>query len=100
MAVTIAMATARLSWVFVALCDRCGKERDSVFEGASVIVDERGWPVAAPLAGGAEGVVFGECRLERARDKWLNEWNDVLADRRPESYASLSGGPSRPEGSP
>ncbi len=50
-----------------------------MFEGASVIVDERGWPVAAPLAGGAEGVVFGECRLERARDKWLNEWNDVLS---------------------
>jgi hypothetical protein len=44
-------------------------------------------------------VVFGECRLEQARDKWLNEWNDVLSDRRPESYASLSGGPSRPEGS-
>ena len=88
MAVTIAMARVRLSRVFVAVCDRCGEDHGSVFEGASVIVDERGWLVDGPIANGAAGTVLGECLLARARDKRLNEWNDVLADRLPELYAS------------
>jgi 5-aminopentanamidase len=88
MAVTIAMATARLSHVFIAVCDRCGEERGGAFEGTSVIVDENGWLLDGPIAGGVAGTVFAECLLRRARDKRVNEWNDVLADRRPELYAA------------
>lgn len=97
MAVTIAMATARLNRVFLAVCDRCGEERDSSFEGTSVIVNESGWLVDGPMPGGVAGMVFGECRLERARDKRVNEWNDVLADRRPELYQCSLRQSSSPE---
>lgn len=40
MLATLTIATARLSKVFFALCDRYGTERGAAFEGGSVIADE------------------------------------------------------------
>lgn len=82
---TLAMATARLNRVFVALCDRAGDDRALSFEGGSAIVGPDGWPlVEAPLELPAE--IAADCDLALARDKRLGARNDVLADRRPDHY--------------
>jgi predicted amidohydrolase len=86
MEVTLAMATAHLSHVFFAMCDRCGAERGVEWVGGSVICDEWGWVLAGPPEGFGPGLVIADCELARARDKAWNERNDVLGDRRPELY--------------
>lgn len=86
MMVTLAAATARLSRVFFALCDRCGHERGVEFEGGSAIADESGRIVAGPLRRGEAGLILADCDLERARDKSWNTRNDMFGDRRPELY--------------
>jgi 5-aminopentanamidase len=86
MEVTLAMATAHLSHVFFAMCDRCGPERGVEWVGGSVICDEWGWVLAGPPAGFGPGLVFADCDLSRARDKAWNARNDVFADRRPDLY--------------
>ena len=86
MEVTLAMATAHLSHVFVAICDRCGPERGVEWVGGSVVCDERGWVLAGPPAGFGAGLVVADCDLARAREKAWNERNDVFGDRRPGLY--------------
>lgn len=78
-------ATAHLSRVFVASCDRTGSERGVDWVGATLIADELGGVLAGPLTG--SGIVLAECNLARARDKSWNVRNDVFADRRPDLYA-------------
>ncbi|HET9213174.1 MAG TPA: nitrilase-related carbon-nitrogen hydrolase [Gaiellaceae bacterium] len=82
--ITVALATAHLNRVFVAVCDRCGPERGVEWVGASVVCDEQGWLLAGPREGA--GLVVADCELARARDKAWNERNDVFADRRPDLY--------------
>lgn len=84
--ITVAMATAHLNHVFVAVCDRCGPERGVDWVGGSVLCDEWGWLLAGPPDGFDCGLVVSDCDLARARDKAWNERNDVFADRRPELY--------------
>ena len=84
--VTLAMATAHLNRVFVAVCDRCGPERGTEWVGGSVICDELGWVLAGPPTGPGPGLVLADCELARAREKSWNERNDVLGDRRPDVY--------------
>ena len=84
--VTLAMATAHLNHVFVAVCDRTGTERGVDWVGGSVVCDEWGWVLAGPPEGFGPGLVVADCDLARARDKAWNERNDVLGDRRPELY--------------
>jgi predicted amidohydrolase len=84
--VTLAMATAHLNRVFVAVCDRCGPERGLDWVGGSVVCDELGWVLAGPPAGFGPGLVVADCDLARARDKAWNERNDLLGDRRHELY--------------
>lgn len=84
--VTLAMATAHLNHVFVAVCDRTGPERGVDWVGGSVVCDEWGWVLAGPPEGFGPGLVVADCDLSRARDKAWNERNDVLGDRRPELY--------------
>lgn len=86
MEITLAMATAHLSHVFLAVCDRCGPERGVEWVGASVVCDEWGWVLAGPPEGFGPGLVVADCDLSRAREKAWNERNDVLGDRRPELY--------------
>lgn len=86
MEISLAMATAHLSHVFLAACDRCGEERGVEWTGGSVICDEWGWPVAGPIPGYGPGLLLADCDLVRARDKAWNERNDAFGDRRPELY--------------
>jgi predicted amidohydrolase len=87
MAVTIAMATARLNGMFVASCDHCDAERGLEFDGSTVIVSHLGWPLAGPPAGYNEGLVIADCDLEAARDKKRGLRNDLFVDRRPAMYS-------------
>lgn len=87
MEIVLAMASAHLSHVFFAMCDRCGPERGVEWVGGSVVCDEWGWILAGPPEGFGPGLVLAECDLSRAREKAWNERNDVLGDRRPELYA-------------
>jgi 5-aminopentanamidase len=84
--VTLAMATAHVNHVFVALCDRCGPERGVDWVGGSVVCDEWGWVLAGPPERCRPGLVLAECDLLRARQKAWNERNDVFGDRRPDLY--------------
>ncbi len=109
----LAMATAYLNHVYVAVCDRAGQERGIRFQGASVIAGPAGTalaqaePAAAESATGAEGEglagnaaqpadtgddglggqrLVARVDLTHARDKRLSARNDAFADRRPEHY--------------
>jgi predicted amidohydrolase len=84
--VTLAMATAHLNHVFVAVCDRCGDERGVEWVGGSVICDQEGWILAGPPEGGGPGMVVADCDFALARNKAWNERNDVFGDRRPDLY--------------
>jgi 5-aminopentanamidase len=83
-------AAAATNRVFIAACDRVGTERGVDWIGGSVIVDVDGFPLAGPAASGETVTVLARCALDEARDKRLNQRNDVLADRRPELYGPLA----------
>ena len=83
---SLALATAYLNKVFVAVCDRCGIERGIEFEGGSVISGPDGALLGGPVAGRGVETLLAECDLERARDKRCGKVNDAFADRRPERY--------------
>jgi 5-aminopentanamidase len=84
--VAITIATAHLSRVFIAVCDRTGHERGVDWVGATAIADERGRVLAGPVRDRVE-TIAADCDLARARDKSWNERNDAFADRRPELYS-------------
>jgi predicted amidohydrolase len=89
MEVVRVMAAASINRLFIAAADRCGAERSVDWVGASVIASPGGWLLAGPATSGAEALLVARCDLAEARDKRLNERNDVLADRRPEVYAQV-----------
>lgn len=93
MEVLRAMTSASTNRVFIAACDRTGTERDVDWVQGSVIVDENGWLVAGPggRAESGEALLTADLDLSRARDKRLNERNDVHGDRRPELYGAVAG---------
>jgi predicted amidohydrolase len=62
--------------------------------GGSVIVDPDGFPLAGPADRDDERTLLARCDLAQARDKRLNDRNDVLADRRTELYRALLAGGS------
>ena len=84
--VTLAMATAHLNHVFVAVCDRCGDERGVEWVGGSVVCDEWGWILARPPEDAEPAMIVADCDFALARHKAWNERNDVFGDRRPELY--------------
>lgn len=86
--VALAQATAHVSKVWVALCDRAGRERGVEWTGASCIVDPDGWLAAGPVDGYGPGTLSADCDLARSRTKSWGERNDVVGDLRPELYAS------------
>jgi 5-aminopentanamidase len=90
---SLAMMTAYLSKVYVAVCDRCGTERGLEFQGGSVIASPDGWLRAGPVPDRGAQTLIAECDLVRAREKRNGEHNDAFADRRPGYYAAaLAGG--------
>lgn len=82
----LARATAYLSRVFVAVCDRGGEERGLGFQGGSVIAAADGAVLAATTPRATAQTLLAECDLNTARDKRTGPRNDALADRRPEHY--------------
>lgn len=92
---SLALTTAYLSRVFVAVCDRGGRERGIEFQGGSVVAAPDGVLLSAAAPGGAEQTLVADCELRQARDKGTGPRNDAFADRRPERYsASLSQQPT------
>jgi 5-aminopentanamidase len=87
-----AQADASVNGVFVAVADRCGTERGVDWIGGSVIIGPDGYPLAGPVLADHAAVLVADCDLPRARDKRLNERNDLLADRRPELYSPVTSG--------
>ncbi|MGP8001278.1 MAG: nitrilase-related carbon-nitrogen hydrolase [Streptosporangiaceae bacterium] len=81
-----ALAGAAVNGVFVAVADRCGDERGVSWIGGSLIAGPDGYPLAGPASTGQPDVLAADCDLARARDKRINDHNDLLADRRPELY--------------
>jgi len=83
---TIAMATARLNRVYVAVSDRSGTERGHEYMGASIVASPDGWSIANSEDNSEFRTIVADCDLDIARDKHLGEMNDILLDRRPELY--------------
>ena len=86
---SLALTTAYLSRVFVAVCDRGGSERGLAFQGGSAIAAPDGALLAAAAPGGGEQTLVADCQLRRARDKRSGPRNDAFADRRPERYLAV-----------
>ncbi len=84
-----AMVNARVNRVFIACCDRVEEERGVRWTGGSCIVGPDGW-VLAERADRDGGSVAANIDVAMARKKSVNANNDVLADRRPEFYGSLT----------
>jgi predicted amidohydrolase len=85
-------ASASVNRVFIAACDRVGRERDVDWAGGTVIVDPDGFALAGPAGDEETITLLARCRLSRAREKRTSERNDVFADRRPELYGPVASG--------
>lgn len=85
-----AQAGASANGIFVAVADRCGTERGVEWIGGTVIVGPDGYPVAGPVVADHPAVLTADCDLPRARDKRLNDHNDLLGDRRPGLYSPVT----------
>ena len=87
-----AQADASVNGVFVVVADRCGAERGVEWISGSVIIDPDGYPLAGPALQDRPAVLLADCDLSRARDKRLNDHNNLLTDRRPELYSPVTSG--------
>ncbi|MGH2835892.1 MAG: nitrilase-related carbon-nitrogen hydrolase, partial [Solirubrobacteraceae bacterium] len=94
----LARATAYLSRVFVAVCDRGGEERGAGFQGASMIVAPDGSVLAAARPGARAETLAAGCDLGAARDKRTGPRNDAMKDRRPEHYLANLSNPAQRSG--
>jgi predicted amidohydrolase len=85
--VNIAMAAARVNRLFIACCDRAGRERGQEWNQGTVIIDPEGWVLdAQPEVGAARADVD----LGLAHSKRYTELADAFADRRPELYDAVT----------
>ena len=92
MANILSMGGAHSNSMFVAAADRVGRERGQPFLGNSVIVSHTGWPLAGPASADREEMLIADMNLSDARRKRnLNEFNQLLRDRRIDVYDELLG---------
>ena len=97
MANVLAMAGAHSNSMFVAAADRVGIERGQPFLGNSVIVSPTGWPVAGPASATGEEMLVADLNLADARRRrHLNQFNQLLRDRRTDVYGEMLGSEARP----
>lgn len=75
--------------VFIVTANRIGTEGDLTFTGLSTIADPEG-DIALQAKQTGEEVGFIEIDPILARDKMITPRNDVLGDRRPETYGPLT----------
>lgn len=89
MALTLCQAAAHVNSVYVVAADRVGVERGQPFIGQSAIVAPTGWPSADPASPTDPALVAA--RIDPVMGRRLRTWNqynDPIADRRPEVYAA------------
>jgi predicted amidohydrolase len=92
MANILAMGGAHSNSMFVAAADRVGTERGQPFLGNSIIVSHTGWPLAGPASFEREEMIVADVNLSDARRKrTLNDFNQLLRDRRIDLYDELLG---------
>lgn len=93
MALTLCQGAAHVNSVHVFAADRVGTERGQPFIGQSVLVGPTGWPLAPPAAPDRVATVLATVDLAAGRRlrRW-NDFNDPLADRRPDVYAAREAG--------
>ena len=92
MANILCMAGAHSNSIFVAAACRTGTERGQPFIGQSVILSHAGWPLAGPASKTETEILTAECNLAEARRRrTLNEFNQVLRDRRADIYGEMLG---------
>lgn len=97
MANVLAMGGAHSNSMFVACADRVGHERGQPFLGNSVIVSHAGWPVAGPASADGEEIIVADLNLSDARRKrTLNDFNQLLRDRRTDVYGEMLGAAAKP----
>jgi predicted amidohydrolase len=85
--VTVGMAAAYSNRVGIAACDRTGVERGQDWNGASSIINERGWVVATV---DGDGVATADLDLALSHDKSLSALVDMFGDRRPDLYGAIT----------
>jgi N-carbamoylputrescine amidase len=97
MANVLAMGAAHVNSVFVAAADRVGTERGQPFLGCSLILSYTGWPVAGPASRTEPETLFADLNLSEARRKrnW-NDFNQILRDRRTDTYDAMLGSGVKP----
>jgi len=97
MANVLAMGGAHSNSMFVACADRVGVERGQPFLGNSILVSHSGWPLAGPASGTEEEVLIADMNLADARRKrTLNDFNQLLRDRRTDLYDEMLGTAVKP----
>jgi N-carbamoylputrescine amidase len=97
MANILAMSGAHSNSMFVAAADRVGVERGQPFLGNSLIVSHTGWPLAGPASADTEAMLIADVNLADARRKrTLNEFNQLLRDRRTDVYDEMLGTDAKP----
>jgi predicted amidohydrolase len=97
MANLLAMGGAHSNSMFVAAADRVGNERGQPFLGNSIIVSHAGWPLAGPASFDREEMIVADLNLSDARRKRnLNEFNQLLRDRRTDVYDEMLGADVKP----
>ncbi len=97
MANILTMGGAHSNSMFVAAADRIGVERGQPFLGNSLIVSHAGWPVAGPASFDREEILIADLNLADARRKRnLNEFNQLLRDRRTDTYGEMLGANAKP----
>ncbi len=90
MATILTMAAAQTNSIFIACADRVGIERGQEFIGQSVVVGCNGWPIVGPASHVDEAIIYADIDLSEARTKRnLNEFNQLLSDRRDDVYGGL-----------
>ena len=97
MANILAMGGAHSNSMFVAAADRVGVERGQPFLGNSLIVSHTGWPMAGPARFDREEMLVADLNLADARrNRNLNQFNQLLRDRRIDIYDEMLGAAANP----
>lgn len=93
----LCMAAAHSNSMFVAAADRIGTERGQPFIGQSLIIGHDGWVLAGPASIDRPETLLATCNLSDARRRRsLNDFNQVLRDRRGDVYGEMLGSSARP----
>lgn len=81
-------ANASVNRMFVAACDRHGRERGVGWVQGSVIVDADGYPLTGPTELAGEQILLASIDLAQAHNKRISNLNDLHCDRRPQLYSN------------